>query len=501
MRGICLRGARPRRVSSAFAARFAPLADLGGAPLVGVEHEYQVVLGDAGRLDFGSLIHCLDLGQPHLDPGDLNAYHLPCGVVITADDAEAEVVTPPVRVHPGFTADLVGLAGHGRRQLAIRLPSDAGLRGFSTHISVEVPDSRVGHIAQAYPSTFGAAIMLLLDDQSSPGLLVRPRPGRLELGGEFADGDRLRAALIFAVASVTAMREAAKHDLPWPVPQLAVSMDSDDHRFGWFVSRRAFGADLYDQGRETMLTTMTGQLIQANDYLQRCWDRIRTDATGTLEHDAVSLVDDIVLGRRPLPCEVTDGNGAASRRSELPLADPDEFGLDKMISRPTPLPGEASDDESGEDRIEALEPRNVFGRILEPRKRPGFDVAPVMVTWDVCVFVLADLTRARRAFACVPRDDLETFLDALDSGEVDFLIAEYLMLPPRRRLLHRHDQTVHLGLYDELGPRWRLLTREYGPNYHRWRRLLIARRVRPRDPRMLRGIIPHRTLATRRPAA
>lgn len=46
--------------------------------------------------------------------------------------------------------------------------------------------------------------MLLLDRASSSGIYLRPRPGRLEICGEFADGVRLRAVSAFVAGSVRA---------------------------------------------------------------------------------------------------------------------------------------------------------------------------------------------------------------------------------------------------------------------------------------------------------
>ena len=53
--------------------------------------------------------------------------------------------------------------------------------------------------------------MLLLPDQGdSPGLPVGPRPGRLELGGDFVEGEQLRAALTYAVAAARSCAEAVR---------------------------------------------------------------------------------------------------------------------------------------------------------------------------------------------------------------------------------------------------------------------------------------------------
>jgi len=59
---------------------------------VGLEHEYS--LSVAGEpLDFRELIHGLAIPGRRLDPGDLNAYRCPSGLVITCDATDAEVVS------------------------------------------------------------------------------------------------------------------------------------------------------------------------------------------------------------------------------------------------------------------------------------------------------------------------------------------------------------------------------------------------------------------------
>ena len=45
--------------------------------------------------------------------------------------------------------------------------------------------------ARLYTETFAAALMLLMNRDDSPGLLVRPRPGRAELCGEFTGSQAL----------------------------------------------------------------------------------------------------------------------------------------------------------------------------------------------------------------------------------------------------------------------------------------------------------------------
>ena len=119
-----------------------------------------------------------------------------------------------------------------------------------------------------------------------------------------------------------------------------------------------------------------------------------------------------------------------------------------------------------------------FGDLLRPRRRGRVELAPVMVTWAACVFLVVDMGRTRRAFACVPRACLEAFLHLMDRGSLDALLWRYLTSEPDGRALREWSQTREPGLYDELGPRRGLLMpeREAGSN-------ASAAPVMPRPPR------------------
>ncbi len=260
--------------SRRFASLVAPVGSaatwLPGA-VIGLEHEYRVKLN--GRtVDFRSLVHHLAAGRARLDPADLNAYRLASGAALTADEAEAEIALAPSLVRPGCGRLLADRARSERESLESHLPSGTLLEGYSTHLSVAVRPSCAVALAKLYASSFSAALMLLMDSVASPGLLVRPRPSRLELGGEFVDGDRLAVAAIFALGSVRACQarlERAGGQAEFPL-RLRVNLRQDDQRYGWFVSRSAFASDLYLAGRETRLRPRQAMPISAQSHLERC---------------------------------------------------------------------------------------------------------------------------------------------------------------------------------------------------------------------------------------
>ncbi len=268
----------------------------------GVEHEYRV-LSDRGPVDARAIIDDLDLG-PRVDPTDPHAHRGPWGGVITADGAEAEVATPPVLLGPGAVATVAALAHRGRAVLDDALGDDRWLEGYSTHLNVSAPRRGDRRVATRFARVFAAPLMLLLDRSTSPGLLVRPRPGRLELGGEFADSTELEVALTFAIGAALASRSAR------PLRGLALDVDLEParERYGWYVDRRAFGADLYTLGRSTPLRLSgSGATILAGRHLEVTWSAARPRLVGLLGADELALVDAVVGSSEPLPRPSQDG--------------------------------------------------------------------------------------------------------------------------------------------------------------------------------------------------
>lgn len=391
---------------------------------LGLEHEFVVRGADGAPLDFRILIHELGLGHRHLDPADPNAHRLPSGTVVTCDGREAEIAIAPVSGSGSFAGRVVAAADAARAALASRLPRGVRLEGWSTHLSVSLPSHVLHACGARYTTTFAPALMLLMDRARSPGLLVRPRPGRLELCGEYVAGSALRAAVGFAAGSVRALAAEIQGEGSVHVPRLRGRIRTADTRYGWYVDRRAFGDDLYATGRGTRLPLAGGGTIGAQEHLARCWSaaRMALVRSGGVDHDDLAVTDEIVAGRLPLPVE-----------------------------------GRIRD---GRHRVAA--PASAHGRALRVRVRPGFGVAPVMLTWGVAVFLVVPAGRPGRAFASVPGDRLDDFLGLLDAGALDSLLAGHLRGATGERRLERREQALEPGLYDEIGQRLALLPAELG---------------------------------------
>ncbi len=194
--------------------------------------------------------------------------------------------------------DVVEQARRGRSHLERALPPGTELRGFSTHLSITVPDRGDVRRSTRFIRTYASTLALLLDRADSPGLLVRPRPGRLELCGEFADGERLRVAAAYAIASVRALVEdpSGNRDL-----ELDATTEPSRQRYGAFVGPTAFGADLYRTGRATSLRRRRGGMVTAQEQMEATWERCRSAASARLSAADRRAVDAVIAGSAPLP--------------------------------------------------------------------------------------------------------------------------------------------------------------------------------------------------------
>lgn len=422
------------RLSSAVRRDVPSEPDPGPAGLLGLELEFMARSREGSRIHFGSLIHRLALDGSALDPGDPNAYRCSWGGVITSDGAEAEIATPPVRTRPGFTAELQYWAERGRAALCGAMPPGVELSGYSAHFSAAIPTSLNDRVCRLYAETFAVDLMLLMNRDDSPGLLVRPRPGRAELCGEFTGSPALTAAAAFVAGSTRACaasirRRGARTMLP---PGLAVQLAPAVHRYGWYVDRRAFGPDLHGAGRQTLLPLATGKTISAQSHLELAWAAARQALADDAAAADTLAAEAMVAGTLPLPAE---------QSQQEPPAFSQQAG-----SRLTPR---------RHDHPGAPEP------CLGVRVRPGFTIHPVVTTWDFTVFEAS--SPARRAYACVPRASLPGFASRLDDGSLDDSIAAYLARPSRHRVLSAHHQTRRLGVYDQLPAPARLLAPERDP--------------------------------------
>jgi hypothetical protein len=430
---LAVLGRTDRRLSEALRLHVPGEVPPGPGGLLGLELEFSVRSARGSRVHFGSLIHRLALDGTALDPGDPNAYWCSWGGVITSDGAEAEIATPPVRARPGFAARLEAWAHTGEAELRRAAPRGVELDGYSAHFSAAMPAKLNDRVCRLYAETFAADLMLLIDRADSPGLLVRPRPGRTELCGEFIKDEPLAAAAAFVAGSTRACaaavrRRSARTALP---PRLEVRLARAVHRYGWYVDRGAFGTDLHAAGRRALLRRAPGGTISAQSHLELAWAAAREALADDAAASDLQAAEAMVTGSLPLPAEHGQPDHAPGGQRGGDVRSP----LDGTVVPDTPR--------------------------LCADVRPGYTLHPVAATWDFTVFEAS--SPARRAYACIPRDSLPGFAAALEEGALDDTIAAYLALSSRRRVLSAARQTTSPGLYDQMGAPAELLAPERDP--------------------------------------
>ncbi|HEY7465446.1 MAG TPA: hypothetical protein VIB47_02030, partial [Dehalococcoidia bacterium] len=330
------------------------------------------------------------------------------GLALMADGIVAESASPPLRVARGFTAELEGWARAGRERLET-LSSPMELEPGSTHISVEV-DRRVNDaLCSLYARTFAPGLMLLMDNDGSPGMLFRPRPGRAELCGEFIDGERLRGAAAYATGSVLTLerrlRGEGRGSLP---PAVDVMVEPGRQRYGWYVGRRAFGGDLYAGGRKAVLRTRGGT-ITAQQQLETSWEIAREALRGVAATEDLQATDDLVTGRLPLPSE--QRNWPQRRQDQREPARSTFAGLDRL-------------------------------------SRGGIELEAVAASWDFVAFRLSE--GPRQAVVCVPEGRLPVFTRLVRGGALDDLLRAYLDVSPQGRSLRSYRQVSQPAFYDDV---------------------------------------------------
>ena len=381
------------------------------APLLGLEHEFRVFNGDA-QVDFRTIVGGLRLDGRRIDASDRSAYRCAWGGVITADGREAEIAVAPVECAPGFVTRIDAQTAVAHQSLRDALPDELRLRGYSTHLSVATPTRLTSRVASIYVQRFAAPMMMLLDRRDSPGLLVRTRPGRTELCGEYATGTSLRGATAFAAGSVLASIRAAvdvryRRSLP---PAIDVTLAPAAQRTGWYVDRRGFGGDLYSSGRLAHLRSGR-RTTTAQRQLEDAWTVARGALTtaGFAADNDLEATERMVAGSSPLPLESADADAAAG--------------------------------------TERVAPGSPFGDAIVDRTRRWGQISATVMSWDVVIFAISGV---RTAFAAVPRRELGLFLSDLDSGCLDDPIGRYLASPPNGSRLLSAADVERASLYDEV---------------------------------------------------
>ena len=402
------------------------------ATLLGVEHEYQLDPVH-GPIDFRQLIHTLDIEGARLDPGDVHAYRLRFGAVLTADGVTAEVATPPVPLTANCADTLIDLQQAGLRELERVLPADTPIFGYSTHISVSVPDELNDKLCALYARTFGPALIFQFHSIQTEGIYIRPRPGRIEFCGNYLSDDRLRSAVTFAGASVEAclasLRGAPSALAALP-DYLELVIEADPIRYGLHLSANSFTAGAGSRDQDLLLHSSDGTTTTLGESLQRSWQAVQP-----------------FLPPPPPTSEASHTEHPTRPASDL--ESPGSPGGAAVASRPTTA-------NLGQNAVAA------YGAILDRVERPRYSVSAAVAVWDFTVFQVS--APARSAYVAVPRTELPSFWAELKEGDHDAQIEAFLETEAGSHVLRTNDQTHGFGLWDHLAVGQQLLAPERLPS-------------------------------------
>lgn len=257
----------------------APFTATGGVPggfdaprMLGVEQEYDLFAGNR-QLDFRALF-ARSLARRRWVPfrNCDSAAILDAGYMLACDGQEAEFATAPIDYY-GEGCLSLGREVMRCRKHMLKLLRGIGVpevRGYSTHLSISVPAGREWELATALSMTAAPALILLMEGRPSPGLLIRPRRGRLEIGSEYIDDEmQLAAASVFLTGVVQAWLFDESLWAQFPHVRLMHSEEANI-RPGIYLPRDAFGESIYEHGRTAKLELENGGKMSAGELLETC---------------------------------------------------------------------------------------------------------------------------------------------------------------------------------------------------------------------------------------
>ena len=192
--------------------------------------------------------------------------------MLACDGQEAEFATVPIDYQGDGCLRLASEVTRCRVHM-LKLLHSIGVpevRGYSTHLNISAPPGREWELATVISATIAPALILLMEARQSPGLLIRPRRGRLEIGSEYIDDtDQLAAAIVFLTGTVQAY---LFDGLLWAqFPRLSLKRwEEANIRPGIFLPHDAYSESIYAYGRAANLELENGGHISAGELLEGC---------------------------------------------------------------------------------------------------------------------------------------------------------------------------------------------------------------------------------------
>lgn len=379
--------------------------------LLGVEQEFEL-FQNGERLDFRTLFPSLVSRLSSVPFRDSDtAVLLEAGYMLACDGQDAEIATAPISYRRAGLPTLAREVSRCRGHL-LQLLANHGIRevrGYSTHVSVSVPAGHEWEFATAAACTFAPALLLLMEARVSPGLLIRPRRGRLEIGSEYIDSEeQLEACLVFLAAAAHAWAQAGT---TWgKLPRVRLERWQEANiRPGIYLPPDAFGESLHQHGRLAVLELEQGGRTTAGKLLESAADLLLAGVDKHVSPEATRILSEFARGDRTLQIELD--------------TDPD------LIA-----PGGA--------RTAAPECADIISIVTAPQT---LGLTPRFVDWHGAAFSPTDLKEplvVAMPWAQLPR----FFTEARESGRPN-------AVPSGRageRILNSLDQLQSPGIYQEI---------------------------------------------------
>ena len=394
------------------------------AQIMGAEQEFEV-WQDGVQIDFRTLFdQILSISGLDYRRAWAHGAFLETGSLLCCDAWEAEIAVPPETIGQDVAERLTqSVLAHRSRLCSFidayneRYLTDIRLRGYSSHLSAFCPELDPAEVARVYAATMAPVMMLLLDREDSPGLLIRPRSERFEIGGDYLENETvLLPATVFFLGSYLAVFDALRSgDSSHLPPKLDVSKVLNAvGRPGLFVDRSAYGEDLYKTGRNAQLSLADGSTMRAGDYAKLCWSSLRPYLVDQINADVLSRAETRLLGDVPLP-SAPIANSWVTAISNIDLA--------------------------------LSEHQAAFVR----RCRPAFEIFPHFVDWKLILYRIQSAGE-KPMFAKIPLLDLKGFHAAVENGQLDKLLSA---APPEASgsfVLDGTEDPGQPGLFTEVAP-------------------------------------------------
>ncbi len=381
--------------------------------LLGVEQEFELFAGGT-KLDFQALFPRTIKGTRAVPFRNCDrAVIVESGYMLATDGREAEFATAPIRSSADGCLSLADEVSRCREHLLRTLHALAvdDVRGYSTHLNISVPIGRESEIAAIISTTAAPALILLMEAKQSPGLLLRPRRGRFEVGSEYIDDNKqLAAAAVFLTGVILAyLGQTSNWD---QIPRICLKRsEAANIRAGIYLPHDAYGESPYTLGREARLELESGETIKAGEVLGICTDLACRELEERVSKRSLDNLRHLVVRSGSLQIERDADPGTIKRR---------------MASAPA---------------AEAL----ILKKIISRRDASG--LRPRFLDWEGAAFSWNKADTAR--IIGVPWAHLPEFFNAARKNELPKFVEK---LGPAEPTLNSIDQFQELQVFEDIDP-------------------------------------------------